>query len=492
MVLRSTFLYNVSDMKQTDYLIVGTGIAGLATALHLSKKGEVTLLTKGLLKESNSYWAQGGIAAVLTEEDSFESHIEDTLEAGVHHNNVEAVELLVKKAPEAIHFLKELGVKFSDTPLMEGGHSKARVWQTSDFTGQDVMNQLIKSVQKNKAIHVLERSEAVELIVDDGTCRGIFVLESDQEEAYPLLANSTVLATGGIGQLYEKTSNTLAASGDGLALALKAGLKLKDLEFVQFHPTALDKEDNGRYFLLSETLRGYGAKVLNYEKKTFLDDYHPKGALAPRDLVTRGIYFELANGPVYLSLAHLDSKELKKTFPNIIKRLRQYEFDPFSDPIPITPVAHFSCGGISTNLKGETKIPHLYAVGEVACTGAHGANRLGSNALLEALVFAREISDNINEAHHSSSHFELKAPQLIKEDINQVKAYAKRISRIMWQYVAMIRDEEGLRTAYQEIEKIPARDYQIQWRQKVCLEIIAAALDRDESLGCHFRQGLIV
>jgi len=379
-------------MNKTDYLIIGAGIAGLATALHLKNLGKVTVISKGKLRQANTYWAQGGIAAVLTKEDRFKRHIEDTMEAGSRHNNRDAVRYLVENAPKAIRFLESVGVKFKKDPALEGAHSEARVWRTSDFTGQDVLDSLVKAVQKEKNIDVKEDTDAIELIMHEDTCRGAFVRVGIRQDLAPFFAKNTILATGGLGQLFAKTSNTRSAGGDGLAMAVNAGLELEDLEFVQFHPTALDNYDDGRYFLLSETLRGFGAKIINTKGENFLEEFDKRAELAPRDVVTRAIYFELMNSKVYLDMRHLDSKEVRNRFPNITKRLKQYSFDLAKDLIPVTPVAHFSCGGIPVNLHGATKLPGLFAVGEVACSRVHGANRLASNALLEGLVFGEAIA----------------------------------------------------------------------------------------------------
>lgn len=489
-------------MKQTDYLIVGAGIAGLTAAYHLKNLGKVTVLTKGKLKQANSYWAQGGIAAVLTKEDRFKKHIDDTLAAGANHGDRDAIRHLVEGAPKAIRFLESIGVKFKKEPGLEGGHSEARVWRTSDFTGQDVLNHLIKAVQspkgstpfggKIKSIEVIEDMDAVELIVEKGRCKGVFVREGDHETLEPFLAKYTILATGGLGQLFGKTSNPRAAGGDGLAMAVNAGLELKDLEFVQFHPTALNQYDEGRYFLLSETLRGFGAKILNSEKESFLNKYDPRGELAPRDIVTRAIFFEMMNGPVYLDMHHLFAKEVKNRFPNITKRLKQYGLDLTKDLIPITPVAHFSCGGIPVDQYGNTELPGLLAVGEVACTGVHGANRLASNALLEGLVFGEAVAKGLEKKKTSgevinlSEKMETETPKMTMESMDQVRAYAKRIGQIMWERVGIVRQHEGLEATLKEIIEIPARDYRIQHRQLVAYNLIQACLKRSSSLGCHY------
>ncbi|MCK5612780.1 L-aspartate oxidase [Candidatus Pacearchaeota archaeon] len=493
-------------MKQTDYLVIGAGIAGLTAAYHLKDLGKVTILTKGKLKQANSYWAQGGIAAVLTKEDRFVKHIDDTLSAGAEHGDRDAIRHLVEGAPKAIRFLESIGVKFKKEPGLEGGHSEARVWRTSDFTGQDVLNHLIKAVQspktgtpfggKVKNIEVLEDVDAVELITEGGRCKGAFIRVGDSHELEPFLAKHTILATGGLGQIFEKTSNPRAAGGDGLAMAANVGLELEDLEFVQFHPTALNKYDEGRYFLLSETLRGFGAKVLNSKKESFLSQFDPRGELAPRDIVTRAIFFEMMNGPAYLDMHHLFAKEVKNRFPNITKRLKHYGLDLTKDLIPITPVAHFSCGGIPVDQYGNTKLPGLLAVGDVACSGVHGANRLASNALLEGLVFGdaiakglerkKEEDEDEDEDIQLDEKMEIEIPKIVMEPMEQVRAYAKRISQIMWERVGIIRRPDGLEKALKEITEIPARDYRIQHRQIVCYKMIQAAIQRPSSLGCHY------
>ena len=481
----------INIMKQTDYLVIGAGIAGLTTAYLLSEFGSVLVITKGKLQQSNTYWAQGGIAAVLDKEDSFQSYINDTMKTGAMLNNEMAVKYLVENSAKAIRLLESFGIKFQKEPVREGGHSCSRVWRTSDFTGQDVLNQLIKIVKKKKNIKIQEKSEAVELIEKNKECYGAFIRVKESEDLTPILAKNTILATGGLGQLFGKTTNTLGSGGDGLALALNIDLELNDIEFIQFHPTALDIVDNGRYFLLSEALRGFGAKVVNRNGEQFLSKFDKRGELGPRDLIARTIYFELMNGSVYLDMRHIDSKLLKKSFPNIYKRVKNYGFNLAENLVPITPVAHYSCGGVPVDLNGATKLSGLYAVGEVACTGVHGANRLASNSLLEAVVFSIAVADSLEKSISldKDKNFELKGlniPQVAIEDIAQVKAYSKRLGNIMWKYAGIIRSTSGLKKAKKEIESIPARDYRVKHRQLVCYKILEACISRSSSLGAHY------
>ncbi len=478
-------------MIKTDYLVIGSGIAGLTVAHLLSEFGEVTVITKGELKSANTYWAQGGIAAVLAKEDSFESHIKDTIDVGAGYNKESAVKYLVENGPKAIRLLESLGVKFQDEPVMEGCHSIPRVWRTSDFTGQDILNQLIKTVQKNRNIIIKEHTEAVELIESGGECRGAFIRVGDKTKLETIFAKQIILATGGCGQLFGRTTNTIGSDGDGMALAVNAGLELKDIEFIQFHPTALNKEDNGRYFLLSEVLRGFGARVIDQNGTQFIQKFDERGELAPRDTVSRAVFFELMNGPVYLDMRHIDSKLIKNTFPNIYKRTKEYGFDLINDRIPITPVAHYACGGIPVDLKGATKMPGLFAVGEVACTGVHGANRLASNSLLEAVVFSIAIAEAVERSvtmdkDRDVEIKDIEIPIVVIEDIGQIKAYSQRIGKIMWKHAGIVRTVEGLEIAKKKIVEIPARDYRIQHRQLVCYKILEACLNRPHSLGTHY------
>lgn len=479
--------------QKTDFLVIGAGIAGLSAAHFLSEKGSVTVITKGELRHANTYWAQGGIAAVLGKDDSFEFHQQDTLKAGLGHCDEKAVRLMVDTGPRAMRFLESLELKFEEEPLTEAGHSRSRVWRTSDFTGKDILEALIRKISKNGKVHLMENTEAVELIQQEGHCYGAFVRKSNSNttDTKPLLAKATLLATGGAGRLFARTTNTPGAAGDGIALAINAGVEIADLEFMQFHPTAFALPDGGRYFLLSETLRGMGGWIVNKEGERFVKQVTPEAELAPRDVLARAIYFEQMNQPVYLDMRHLDSDKVKKTFPNIYAYLKEKKFDLAADLIPIAPVAHYLCGGVVTDTKAATSLPGLFAAGEVACSGVHGANRLASNSLLEAVVFAGFAAESmpkyLNLMDLESIDVEkLDLPQIQVEDLAQVKAYAQRIAQVMWEHVGLVRHGKGLKQAKHSLVEIPARDYRIQHRQLVAYRMIQACEARPESLGSHY------
>ena len=477
-------------MKQTDYLIIGAGIAGLSAAYSLSELGSVTVILKGKLKKNNDYWVQGGIAAVMNKEDSFESHINDTLKTGAGHCNEHAVRYLVEHAPKAIRFLESIGLKFKKEHSLESGHSYKRVLHTSDSTGQDVLNKLIKVCKKKKNIKFLEETDVIKLITNNDYCTGAYIKNIKKTEIDTIISNNVILATGGAGRLFSKTTNVLASTGDGLALALKAGLELKDLEFIQFHPTALAEPDNSRYFLLPESLRGAGAKIIDQNGDSFLQNFDKRAELAPRDLVSRAVHFELMNGSVYLNMRHLSLPELKNNFPNITKKLNEYGFNLAEDLIPIMPVVHYFCGGVPVNLKGATKLTGLFAIGEVACTGVHGANNLASNSLLEDIVFAQSMVENLkkttSENKKEKTVIKTNFPEISTEQEGNVGGYNRRIGRLMWKNIGLVRSKDSMEKAKKEISSMPARDYHIQNSQMVCIKIIEACLKRKESLGVHY------
>jgi L-aspartate oxidase len=483
---------------KTNFVVIGSGIAGLNFALNVADKGKVVVVTKKKLVDSNTNFAQGGIAAVLDKTDSFDEHINDTLKTGSYHNNKKAVEFMVKKAPEAIQRLVDLGVKFSSRQgkmelTREGGHSKRRIAYVGDHTGKEIESIFVKQIKKHPNITVFEDTFALDLIVKDEVCHGVFVLHENQIKS--VFANQTIVATGGMGQIYSKTANPKIATGDGVAMAIRAGCSVKDMEFIQFHPTALDKKTSPM-FLLSETVRGEGAIILNTEGQRFLKD-----ELAPRDTVSIEIYKELKKGPVYLYIGNKRRCFLKRRFPQIYEKLKKYSYDMAKDNIPVTPVAHYQCGGIKTNLHGETNLKNLFAFGEVAYTGVHGANRLASNSLLEAVVFSNQIFKKLS-GDNKQSFPKIDTPPLKmlprdSESTKKAKSYKKKIQSLMWEYVGIVRNLDlikkhalpELKKIENDLSRINGTNPEIAEAKNMALVSIAvsnAALKRKKSLGCHF------
>lgn len=392
------------DTVSTDFIVIGSGLAGLTSSIILSKYGKVLLATKGKLSDGSTNWAQGGIACVVEERDSWKKHMEDTLVAGVYHNDKKAVELLVKSAANAIDWLSQQGVVFEKIKGKfkagrEGGHSYNRIIHASDFTGKEIEMTLVGKVKKNKNIIIWENTFAKKLLVDRKKCFGVEVVgpvSRVSQSGHPLhttycFAKRIILATGGLGQIYEWTTNPYVATGDGIAMAYRAGAKLEDMEFIQFHPTAL-ADGKSPLFLISEAVRGEGAYLVKETGERFMGDYDGRMELAPRDIVARAIFAEQKKGfEVCLDIRHKEKEFLQKRFSNIYKKLKKRGFDLAKDLIPVTPAAHFSCGGIVTDLYGRTNIKNLFAFGEVAATGVHGANRLASNSLLESVVFPLQL-----------------------------------------------------------------------------------------------------
>jgi L-aspartate oxidase len=479
--------------KTFDFIVVGSGISGLNSALTLSEFGKVLIVTKKKLSDSSTNLAQGGIAAVMKRDDSLASHHDDTLAAGYNHNDKKAVDLLVKNGQKAIKQLEKLGVQFDRqkngdfVSSYEAAHSYPRILHASDFTGQEIEKTLIAAVLKKKTIEIWEDTAAVDLIIKNKQCYGLQVLK--KQTFINLYSRAVILATGGVGQLYQWTTNPTVATGDGIALAYRAGAKMKDLEFVQFHPTAL-AENASPLLLLSEALRGEGAVLLNDKHERFMQKYHPKAELAPRDIVSRAILHEQQNRKVFLDISHKGKNFILKRFPNITRELKLRGFDLTRQPIPVTPAAHFLCGGIATDIYGRTSIKNLFAYGEVAATGVHGANRLASNSLLEGIVFSNQIKHCINELPQKP--YVIAKPQknlvpspqsLISND--EVK---KQLREIMWQYVGIIRTPVGLAIAQNELEKMQNNqlDNQTKNMLTVALLITKAAQQRKKSLGTHY------
>lgn len=513
-------------MKHSEYsvVILGSGLAGLFTALKLSKQinlpDGILLITKSNLSESNSYYAQGGIVAVLNDNknDSVEKHVTDTIKAGVGLNDKKTVEYISKISNDVINELIDFGVEFDKNSeglinlTLEAAHSVRRILHVGgDATGKGIVEALIKKVKSDSNITVVENAMGVELLVNsEKTCKGLIIYNELTNEHEIIYTSATIIATGGLGQLYKYTTNPNCATGDGIDLAYNAGAKIQDLEFIQFHPTALalNQQDKNR-FLISEAVRGEGAKLVNNNGQEFMIKYHDRRELAPRDIVTRAIYTEMKKSKtnnMFLNASIIDSVKLFNRFPTISQKCLENNIDISKNPIPVAPAAHYSMGGIKSTVEGKTSIKGLYAIGEVASTGLHGANRLASNSLLECVATAYELVDYLSFAN-------LEVPKKIDSSIlDLIKLYSSAISEkdfdiyslkqnlkeLMWNNVGILRTEEELLSAKTTILKL-SKDFD---RNRKCLNkdeyeyrnmltvadlIINSALNRKESRGAHSR-----
>lgn len=508
--------------KNFDFLIIGTGIAGLSFALKVADSGRVAILTKKNKRESNTNYAQGGIASVISSEDNIDFHIKDTLEtgAGLCHPNI--VKMVVKEGPQAVENLIQWGVNFSknaqgDFDLgREGGHSHRRVLHAGDFTGQMIEKALLQAIKLHPNIKVFEHHFVIDLICnrqinfepkEQNRCLGIYALNTQEKKIDIFLSKTTILCSGGAGKVYLYTSNPDIATGDGLAMAWRAGAKLANLEFVQFHPTCL-YHPQAKTFLISEALRGEGGLLRLSNGQTFMKKYDSRAELAPRDIVARAIDNELKTRGedfVLLDMTHLPKDYLLERFPNISEQVKKYGFDLSQEPIPVVPAAHYMCGGVMVNSHGETNIHNLFACGEVSFTGFHGANRLASNSLLEALVFANAAAaeakkrldchlpkkNQVPEKHFSSQKEGF--PGVV------VKQSWDEIRELMWNYVGIVRRNDLLKKALkkitqlnQEIDEIlqqsePHSDiFELKNLGTVAELIIRSALWRKESRGLQY------
>jgi L-aspartate oxidase len=508
----------------SDYLVIGSGIAGLSFALKVADSGSVTILTKDRLPESSSQYAQGGIASVWGPEDSFAAHTADTLRTGAGLCHVPAVDTLVREGPDRIRELIALGASFDTRPDAEtgtfdlgreGGHSHRRIIHASDATGREVIRTLSNAVARMPNIEIFENHLAIDLLVDarldprvaTPTCWGAYALDRTSNHVQTFAARATVLCTGGAGKAYLYTSNPDVATGDGVAMAYRAGAPLGNMEFVQFHPTCL-YHPAAKSFLITEAMRGEGGKLRRPDGTSFMHRYHQAEELAPRDIVARAIDNEMkVHGfdCVYLDITHRNPPWIRERFPNISERCRTLGIDITAEPIPVVPAAHYLCGGVITDLNGATRIGRLYAAGEVAMTGVHGANRLASNSLLEALVFAERAAADARSllATDRQRPPSLPAwdpgPAVASDDAVVVNQNWDEIRRFMWNYVGIVRSNRRLARAHARLRLLQEEIREYYWDflltsdlvelrniAAVAELIIRSALRRRESRGLHY------
>jgi L-aspartate oxidase len=513
---------------KTDFLIIGSGIGGLSFALKVCELGNVVIVTKKQDSESNTNYAQGGIASVFAPDDSFELHIADTLKTGCGLCNPQVVRKVVEAGPGLIQELIKTGVQFTHQKGkeeefdlgLEGGHSRHRVVHAADLTGKEVESSLLNAVKSKPNVKILEDHLAIDLITQHHLkgyrqkpdekirCWGAYVLDNDHNQVVTCLSKMTLLATGGAGRVYVHTTNPSIATGDGVAMAYRAGAEVANLEFIQFHPTALYHE-KGDSFLISEAVRGEGGILRLQSGEAFMEKHHPQKELAPRDVVARAIDFELkrrGEACVYLDITHLDQRFIKLRFPNIYGKCLSLGLDITRDWIPVVPAAHYICGGVVTDSEGQTGIENLYACGEVTCTGMHGANRLASNSLLEAVAFAHFAAKSAKKRFPSLKDFAFPfiPPWSLEGVFDQqewviISHNREWIQKFMWDYVGIVRSDRRLVQAQKRIAilldeitdfyKINPVTYDVIELRNVATVaklIIECALMRKESRGLHY------
>ncbi len=517
--------------KQVDFLVIGSGIAGLFYATKVSKYGRVAIICKNKIDDTSTVKAQGGIASVMNSYDSFEKHIEDTMIAGCGINNRKIVEIVVREAPERIRDLVEIGTNFDTDSTgqydmnREGGHSEKRILHFKDKTGAEIQRALVEDVRNNPNIDIYEDHFAIELITQhhlgvevtratpDIKCYGAYVYDVNKKKVFNVYAKKTLIATGGCGNAYMSTTNPVHITGDGIAMVYRAKGAVENMEFVQFHPTTLYNPSERPAFLITEAMRGAGAILRNRKGEDFCVKYDERGSLAPRDVVTRAIDSEMklsGDEHVYLDARHIDKDVLMTHFPTIYAKCLEIGINIKNDLIPVVPAAHYMCGGIKTDEYARTSIQNLYAVGEAACTGLHGANRLASNSLLEAVVFAHRAFEDSKDAVMPDEAILNKIPlwneegTITNEELILVSHSLKELQQIMSNYVGIVRTDLRLKRAFDRLEILYRETEDLFKTSKVTVSlcelrnlinigylIIRQAMARRESIGLHFNSDLI-
>ncbi len=513
-------------VKRFDFLVIGSGIAGMSFALKVADKGSVALICKTTLEDANTYFAQGGVASVTNlRVDNFEKHIEDTMIAGDWISDRAAVEKVVKEAPSQIQALIDWGVEFDRNEKgefdlhREGGHSEFRILHHADNTGAEIQQSLIKAVRKHPNITIFDNHFAIEILTQhhlgvevtrqtpDIECYGAYVLDIATNEVHTFLSRVTLMATGGCGAVYKTTTNPLVATGDGIAMVYRAKGTVKDMEFVQFHPTALYNPGDRPSFLITEAMRGYGGILRTIDGKEFMQKYDPRLSLAPRDIVARAIDNEMktrGDDHVYLDVTHKDPEETKRHFPNIYEKCLSLGIDITKDYIPVAPAAHYLCGGIKVDLNAASSIHRLYAVGECSCTGLHGGNRLASNSLIEAVVYADAAAKH-SLAHFAEYSFKEEIPEWndegtkMNEEMVLISQDAKEVQQIMSTYVGIVRTDLRLKRAWNRLDLLYEETEELFKQSVVSRElcelrniinvgylIMRWAMERKESRGLHY------